>query len=210
MVYAVKSRKRCRMIYANVNRMNAESKYHASREQILSEHEEIVAAQSDPAQFEPLYNRYYERILRFVFQRTDSKDDAYDITAQVFISALENLRKYKHQGVPFSAWLFRIASNELNKMFRKNKVRQAVNIDDEQVADILHEIGEENSAETDSRLMLVIRQLDPDELQLVEMRFFEKRAFKEIADILDIQEPAVKARLYRLLERMKQMILKIQ
>ncbi|TND09553.1 MAG: RNA polymerase sigma-70 factor, ECF subfamily [Bacteroidetes bacterium] len=198
------------MFYANALFMNAESKYHASKEQILSEHDEIVAAQREPALFEPLYNRYYERILRFVYQRTDSRDDAYDITSQVFISALENLKKYKHQGVPFSAWLFRIASNELNKMFRKNKVRQAVNVDDEQVSDILLEIGHENTAETDSRLMLVLKQLEPEEIQLVEMRFFEKRAFKEIADILDIQEPAVKARLYRLLERMKNMITKLQ
>lgn len=198
------------MLYANSILMTVESKYHATREQMLSEHDEIVAAQKEPVKFEPLYNRYYERILGFVYQRTDSKEDAYDITSQVFINALENLKKYKHQGVPFSAWLFRIAVNELNKSFRRGKVRQAVNIDDEHVSDILHEVGEENTADTDARLMKALGQLDPEELQLVEMRFFEKRPFKEISDILGINEAAVKARLYRLLERMKDTILKIQ
>jgi len=198
------------MPYANASFMTVESKYHATQEQILNESDEIAAAQKDPVKFEPLYNRYYSRILGFVYQRTDSKEDTYDITAQVFINALESLKKYKHQGLPFSAWLFRIAANELNKSFRKNKVRQAVNIDDEQVSDILLEIGEETTADTDARLMNVLKQLEPEELQLVEMRFFEKRAFKEISEILGINEAAVKARLYRLLERMKHMITKLQ
>lgn len=183
-----------------------ETKYHATSAQILDEADEIKAAQADPAKFEPLYNRYYSRILGFIYQRVDSKDDAYDITSQVFINALENLKKYKHQGLPFSAWLFRIAANELNKSFRKQKVRQAINIDDTQVSDVLHEVGSENTAETDGRLMLALQKLDANELQLVEMRFFEKRPFKEISDILGINEAAVKARLYRLLERMKQLI----
>ena len=93
-----------------------------------------------------------------------------------------------------------------NKSFRKQKVRQAVNIDDTQVSDVLTEIGTENTGETDARLMQALQKLEPEELQLVEMRFFEKRPFKEISEILGINEAAVKARLYRLLERMKQMI----
>lgn len=188
---------------AKGNAMSIETKYHASREQIAAEELEIEAARGNPAKFAPLYNRYYARILGFVYQRVESKEEAYDITAQTFIAALENLGKYKAQGVPFSAWLFRIAINELNRYFRRSKVRQAISIDDTQVADVLHELGEEATAVTDERLMQCIQQLAPEEIQLLEMRFFEKRPFKEVCDILGISETAAKARVYRLLERLK-------
>jgi RNA polymerase sigma-70 factor (ECF subfamily) len=183
--------------------MTTDSKYHASREQIVAEEAEIEAARKNPAKFAPLYNRYYARILGFVYQRVETKDDAYDITAQTFIAALENIGKYKSQGVPFSAWLFRIALNELSRTYRKAKVRQAINIDDTQVADVLGELGEENSAVTDERLMKAIQELEPEEIQLLEMRFFDKRPFKEVCEVLNISETAAKARVYRLLERLK-------
>lgn len=183
--------------------MTTDSKYHASREQIVAEEAEIEAARKNPAKFAPLYNRYYARILGFVYQRVETKDDAYDITAQTFIAALENIGKYKSQGVPFSAWLFRIALNELSRTYRKAKVRQAISIDDTQVADVLEEMGEENSAVTDERLMKAIQELEPEEIQLLEMRFFDKRPFKEVCEVLNISETAAKARVYRLLEKLK-------
>lgn len=188
---------------AKGNAMSIESKYHASREQIAAEEAEIEAARGNPAKFAPLYNRYYARILGFVYQRVNSKEDAYDVTTQTFIAALENLGKYRSQGVPFSAWLFRIAINELNRFYRRSKVRQAICIDDTQVSEVLQELGEETTADTDSRLMKAVQQLQPEEIQLLEMRFFEKRPFKELCDILGITETAAKARVYRLLERLK-------
>lgn len=188
---------------AKGNAMSIESKYHASREQIAAEEAEIEAARGNPAKFAPLYNRYYARILGFVYQRVNSKEDAYDVTTQTFIAALENLGKYRSQGVPFSAWLFRIAINELNRFYRRSKVRQAICIDDTQVSEVLQELGEETTADTDSRLMKAVQQLEPEEIQLLEMRFFEKRPFKELCDVLGITETAAKARVYRLLERLK-------
>lgn len=190
--------------------MSIETKFHASREQITAEEAEIDAARGNPAKFAPLYNRYYARILGFVYQRVETKDDAYDITAQTFIAALENIGKYKSLGVPFSAWLFRIALNELSSYYRKSKVRQSINIDDTQVVDVLTELGEENSAITDARLMKAMQQLEPSEIQLLEMRFFDKRPFKEVCEVLNISETAAKARVYRLLERLKTIYTELQ
>ncbi len=190
--------------------MSIETKFHASREQITAEEAEIDAARGNPAKFAPLYNRYYARILGFVYQRVETKDDAYDITAQTFIAALENIGKYKSLGVPFSAWLFRIALNELSSYYRKSKVRQSINIDDTQVVDVLTELGEENSAITDARLMKAMQQLEPIEIQLLEMRFFDKRPFKEVCEVLNISETAAKARVYRLLERLKTIYTELQ
>lgn len=183
--------------------MTIESRYHATRSDIATEEKEIEAAKQNPNAFEPLYNRYYARILQFVYGRTTSKDDARDITQQVFMSALENIGKYKSTGVPYSAFLFRVALNELNRFYRRSKVRQAVNIDDEQVTDVMTEIGAENTGETDAKLMKSLQQLNPEEMSLMQMRFFDKVPFKDLCEILEISETAAKARVYRLLERLK-------
>lgn len=183
--------------------MNLIPKYHVTREEIEAEALEIDLAKENSSKFEPLYNRYYARVLSFVFQRIHSRDDAYDITQQVFIAALENISKYRSQGVPFSAWLFRIALNELSYSYRRSKVRQAINIDDVHVSEILGELQQENTAATDAVLMQIIEKLNPEEVTLLELRFFEQRPFKEISQILNIREAAAKARIYRLLERMK-------
>jgi RNA polymerase sigma-70 factor (ECF subfamily) len=183
--------------------MQIKSKYHVGREEIEAELAEIESARKNPKNFAPLYNRYYARVLGFVFQRVHAREDAYDITQQVFMSALEQIGKYKYMGVPFSAWLFRIALNELARSYRRGKVRQAVNIDDLQVDTLLGELEQENTSQTDSLLMRTIAQLNAEDVMLLELHFFEGRAFKEIAEILNIQEAAAKARVYRLLERMK-------
>lgn len=183
--------------------MTIESRYHATRSDIATEEKEIEAAKQNPRSFGPLYNRYYARILQFVYGRTTSKDDARDITQQVFMSALENIGKYKSTGVPYSAFLFRVALNELNRFYRRSKVRQAVNIDDEQVTDVMTEIGAENTGETDAKLMKSLQQLNPEEMSLMQMRFFDKIPFKDLCEILEISETAAKARVYRLLERLK-------
>lgn len=183
--------------------MTIDTRYHATRTDIAAEEAEIEAAKRNPQHFGPLYNRYYARILQFVYGRTTSKDDARDITQQVFMAALENIGKYKATGVPYSAFLFRVALNELNRFYRRAKVRQAVNIDDEQVTDVLTEIGAENTGETDARLMKALQQLQPEEMSLMQMRFFDKIPFKDLCEILEISETAAKARVYRLLERLK-------
>jgi RNA polymerase sigma-70 factor, ECF subfamily len=183
--------------------MTIESRFHATRNDIAAEEAEIEAAKYNPRAFGPLYNRYYARILGFVYQRVGKKDDAYDITQQVFIAALENIGKYKPSGVPYSALLFRIAINELNRFYRKSKVRQTVSVDDASVADVLIELGEETTAQTDARLMKALEQLAPEEMALMQMRFFDKIPFKELCAILEITETAAKARVYRLLEKLK-------
>jgi len=190
--------------------MKMETRYHATRTDIAAEEAEIESAKHNPRAFAPLYDRYYARILGFVYQRTNSKDDAYDITQQVFIAALENIGKYKATGVPYAALLFRIAINELNRFYRKNKVRQAISIDDEQVSDVLTELGEETTAQTDARLMKAVQQLPAEDIALLQMRFFDKIPFKELCEILEISETAAKARVYRLLEKLKNIYTSLQ
>jgi len=183
--------------------MNSMSNYHQSKREICEEMVLIDESKNDPSKFEPLYNKYFEPIYRFVAQRLDDSSIADDITSQVFYKALLNIQKYKHKGVPFSAWLYRIASNELNGFFRKNSVHRTVNIDSSNVNQLLEEIESDDKEMLFVALDKAIQGLKEKQLMLLEMRFFEKRSFKEIGLILGITENNAKVRLYRVLDKVK-------
>ncbi len=188
--------------------MGITSKNTVSQEELLAESKLVEAAKKSPAKFEALYNTYYERIFRFAYQRVDEKEVAFDITQQVFMKAMVNLKTYEYRGLPFSAWLYRIAQNELNQLFRKNSAHRSVNIDETDLRHMVDEMQADALEEYSKKLPDVISELDEEDLQLVEMRFFEKRAFREIADILDITENNAKVKLYRILDKMKEKLLK--
>jgi RNA polymerase sigma-70 factor (ECF subfamily) len=167
----------------------------------------ILAAKRQPERFKPLYEKYYPSILKFVFRRVVTKDDAYDITQQVFLQAMLSLHKYEYRGLPFSSWLYRIAINELNQVFRKGSKMRGVNFDTEELGEMVEEmLGAADIQEKEDVLMQTLLTLDESEYQLVEMRFFEKRQFKEIADILSITEANAKMKLYRILDKLKPVI----
>ncbi len=161
----------------------------------------VDAARRDPAAFEPLYNRYYKDLFRFVHRRLDSKDEAADVTQQVFLKALQKLETYRDKGLPFVAWLFRIAVNEMNMMFRKNKVQRTINLQSDELPPLLTET--DTQVQDDELLYKALNQLDADELWLVEMRFFEQRPFAQIAQIIEIPEATCKTRMYRVLEKLR-------
>lgn len=188
----------------SLNYMGASSKYTVTQQAIEQEWVEVQAAQKDRAAFRVLYSRYYEPIFRFVHQRSSDESLAADLTSQVFLKAMQNLHKYAYKGVPFSAWLFRIASNEIAQHFRKTKKNRVVTIEDQNISDIEDEYEDKAELEVNIGILKeVIQHLKPDEVQILELRFFEKRAFKEIADILDITENNAKVKIYRLLQKMK-------
>lgn len=184
--------------------------FHHSNEQLNEELIIIEAAKHNREQFAPLYTKYHKQIFNYVYQRMDSKDDAFDITAQVFLKALTNLEKYEFKGVPFASWLYRIAHNEVMQLFRTQKNKRAINAD---IGD-LRFICEESETPYFEDYIPVIKQLilelKHDELQLVEMRFFEKRPFKEIAEILDITEVNAKVRMHRIIEKLKKSLSKLK
>jgi RNA polymerase sigma-70 factor (ECF subfamily) len=140
--------------------------------------EEVVASPLDPVCFEPLYNRYYPRILSFVYQRLDSKETAKDITAQVFYRAMDKLKKYQPIGLPFSAWLYRIALNELNAAYRQKKSRRTIYLDHAGQLALQEELPELSSEMTDKQLWAALQILDTVDLDLVDMRFLRNGRLK--------------------------------
>jgi len=171
---------------------------------LLSDEEtEIVLAQQDPAQFRPLYNRYYQPIFIFILKRVESEALAADICSEVFLKALTNLPKYEMRGFPFSSWLYRIASNEINTFYRKQKKNRVVSITDAGIHSLFEELDEGEAQENLLMLKKIMGELDETSIQLIELRFFEKRSFKEMGEILEITENNAKIRTYRLLAKMR-------
>ncbi len=177
--------------------------YHHTEAQLEEELRWIEAAKLNPEQFRPLYEKYYKAIFSYLYQRMNSKDTAFDTTSQVFLKALTNLKTYEFRGVPFSSWLYRIAHNEMVQVFRKQKEQRVVNADINDLKFICEENKEVFFEEYIPALKKLIGKLNEKELQMVEMRYFEKRPFKEIAEILDITEINAKVRMYRIIEKLK-------
>jgi len=170
---------------------------------------EVQDAQQNPAKFRVLYNRYYEPIFRFVYKRTVDEVLAADLTSQVFLKAMQKIDKYVFKGVPFSAWLFRIASNEIAQHFRKQNKNRVVALEERTAQALEDEYEDKTDLEININLLkTVIQDLKPEEVEILELRFFEKRPFKEVADILDITENNAKVKIYRLLQKMKKRFVK--
>jgi RNA polymerase sigma-70 factor (ECF subfamily) len=171
----------------------------------------IEKSQRDPAHFRPLYEKYFKRIFLFVHRRVGDKAITADLTSQIFLKALTNIKNYEARGLPFSAWLFRIAINECSNFFRKTKRDRLVSLDTAAVHDLYEELTSEYGLE-DLRRQLphILSRLSPDELQAIELRYFEQRPFREVAELLGITETYAKVRVYRTLDKMKKLFTKDQ
>lgn len=167
------------------------------------EPELIKAARLSPEGFAPLYDYYYAPIFRFINKRFRDKDFAADVTQQVFLKALVNIDKYQDKGFPFSSWLYRIAVNEMNMIYRKAKNHVDHEVTEEDVSDLGKHLETGVNEEELTVLLGCVVELGGESAQLIEMRFFDKLSFKEIGDIFEITEANAKMKLYRVLEKLK-------
>ena len=181
--------------------------YHQTNDRMQEELGWIQAAKKDPQYFAPLYKKYHEQIFRYIYQRMDDEETAFDVTSMVFMKAMKNLHKYEYRGVPFSSWLYRIAKSELYQSFRDQKAQRTVNIETVQVFHVIDEFDQEENELNKERLVKSIAQLKEDDIQLIEMRFFEKRSYKEIGEILEISENNAKVKSFRALEKLKKIFI---
>lgn len=136
--------------------------------------------------------------------RTGGREDlAGDLTQQTFIKAMMHLDRYEDRGHSFGSWLYRIAQNEVSMHFRKSKKQYEVPVDENRIKDLAEDIEMSGlmSVEDQEKLVRLLNELDQDQQDLIELRFFQQFSFKEIADIYNITEANAKMRTYRILER---------
>jgi RNA polymerase sigma-70 factor (ECF subfamily) len=180
--------------------------HHKTKEQLEAELTEIEAAKADPDKFAVLYDRYFKSIFVFIYRRVDDEEQSADLTQLVFMKAMINIQRYQHKGVPFSAWLFRIAFNEVNMYFRKTNKERVVSLDQTNLGHIISEAKENDHDDNRRMLMAALATLDESEMQIVELRFFEERPFSEVAVITGITENNAKVKMYRILEKLKKLL----
>lgn len=174
-----------------------------SREEIIKEYEIVKACLHKPALFEYFYNKYFQDIYYFIYRRVSEESLAEDLTADAFLKAYQKLHTFKEMGVPFSAWLFRIALNEVNMHYRSSKKTIMISIERTQVNMIREEIHQELQEENMVFLGNALGSLKDKDRQMIEMRFFEKMSFREIGLIFGITENNAKVKVYRIIEKLK-------
>ncbi len=166
----------------------------------------IKKAKQNKDAFGLLYEKYWEPLFKFIFIKVQSLDDTGDICQATMLKAMLNISKYEDRGYPFSAWLYRIAINEINLYYRRKKKDKFVEIKETDVQTLMTEIkiSDVNSIGEQEKLLVILSQLKPKQAEIVEMRFFFRYSFKEIADFYNITEASAKMRLYRILDKIKQ------
>lgn len=159
------------------------------------------ASQGDRDAFGQLYERYIDRIFNYVYYRTGNLHDAEDLTARVFQRAMNHIKNYTDRGVPFSAWLYRIAHNLVANWHRDRSRRQEIPINDVPILPSKGDHPERNlvhSQEQDALLRL-IRRLPSERQNLLILKFVENMSNAEIGAIMGRSEGAVKSLYHRTL-----------
>jgi RNA polymerase sigma-70 factor (ECF subfamily) len=159
----------------------------------------IEAAQRDAGRFAELYERNFERVYAFVVRRVRNRAEAEDVTSEVFHRALANLRRFEWRGVPFAAWLYRLAANAIADRMERAGRETELAADD--VADpdpvALRQVEER------ATLYRLVGELPADQQRVVMLRFVEQKSIREIAQELRRSEGAVKQLQFRALESLR-------
>lgn len=165
------------------------------------EHLLIQLARHDKEAFGELYQRYVGRIYNYVYYRTGNVEEAQDLTARVFQRAMANIATYQEKGVPFVAWLFRIARNLVANWYRDQGRRPTVELDS-----ISHWYASERDPETvmqlaqnQESLLAAVRRLPEDRQDLLIYKFLHRMSNAEIGEIMGRSEGAVKSLYHRTL-----------
>jgi RNA polymerase sigma-70 factor (ECF subfamily) len=161
----------------------------------------IERAKTDKEAFGQLYELYVDRIYNYVYYRTGNAADAEDLTARIFVRAMQHIGRYRDQGVPFSAWLYRIAHNLVANWHRDRSRRKIISLDDIaqwRMSDDSPEFTTQLLQDKEMLLAAILR-LPADRQELLILKFVERLPNAEIGDIMDRSEGAIKSLYHRTL-----------
>jgi RNA polymerase sigma-70 factor (ECF subfamily) len=160
----------------------------------------IEAAQRDPDRFAELYEHNFDRVYAYVSTRVRDRGDVQDVTAEVFHHALEHLAQFEWRGVPFVAWLYRIAANAIVDLAKQAAREQSG--DPPEVA-VEPEIGE---IEERAQVFALVKNLSADQSKVILLRFVEEKSIRDVAKEIGRSEGAVKQLQFRALQNLRDML----
>ena len=166
----------------------------------------VAKAKEDPDVFGVLYERYVSRIYRYIYYRTGNRNDAEDLTAKTFFRALKGLPRYVDRGVPFTAWLYRIAHNVVANWLRDRSRRPVVNLEAVVVpsSDWHDPHGRAEAGEEIEQMLAAVRQLRDDRQELLILKFVAELSNAEIGEVMGRSEGAIKSLYHRTLVTLRE------
>jgi len=156
----------------------------------------VEAAQRDPSRFADLYEQNFYRVYAYVARRVRDRHQAEDVTAEVFREALAGIQKFEWRGVPFIAWLLRIASRAIADHWQRSG-RESGNPAQDTARPGPDEI------ERSAMLFQLVDRLPETQFRVIHMRFVEQKSIREIAGELGRSEGAVKQLQLRAIENLR-------
>ncbi len=151
------------------------------------------AQQRDQEAFAQLYEQHFDRIYRYVALRIGDKIEAEDMTQQVFLNALQSISSFKWKGIPVSAWLFRIAHNQVVDYLRKKAKQATVPLDESQVSsDSNPQLVAERGLDIE-QLLSATKQLTEAQREVIALRFTGELSTAQVAKAMGKSQGAVKA-----------------
>lgn len=161
----------------------------------MDEHLLIEAAQKDPARFADLYEENFERVYAFVVRRVRDRAEAEDVVSETFHSALKALPRFETRGVPFVAWLYRIAANEIAD--RARRAGREEPLDDSDAP------AKSDDVEQRALLYRLVDTLPPAQRAVIVGRFAEQRSIADLARQMGRSEGAIKQLQLRAIESLR-------
>ena len=163
----------------------------------MQDEENLVqrAKQQDQQAFAQLYEEHFDKIYRYVALKIGDKTEAEDMTQQVFLKALQSISSFKWKGIPFSAWLFRIAHNQMVDYLRKKKKRPVTLLDESLVSsgrDSNPQLMAERSVDIE-QLLSATQRLTEAQREVISLRFTGELSTAQVAKIMGKSQGAVKA-----------------
>ena len=161
----------------------------------------IEAAQKDPARFADLYEISFERVYAYVVRRVRDRAEAEDVTAEVFQHALANLKRFEWRGIPFCAWLYRIAANLISDRWQKSG--REIAVESERIESMPVSPAEIEEVERRATLFRLVDTLPAEQRNVVVLRFVQQKSIKEVAREIRKSEGAVKQLQFRALTNLR-------
>jgi RNA polymerase sigma-70 factor, ECF subfamily len=158
----------------------------------------VEAAQRDPAKFAELYESNFERVYAYIAWRMHDREETEDLTSDVFHRALASLPRFEWRGVPFAAWLIKIAANLITDRLKRRHHTNTLDPIEEHTADTSFEVVEHRA-----ELFRLVDRLPVDQRRVIVMRFAEEKSIREIARELGRTEGAVKQLQFRGLQNLR-------
>lgn len=168
----------------------------------------VEEAKANPEKFGELYDRFFDQIYRYIYRRVNDKETVNDLASQTFYDALSHIKSFEWRGYSFACWLYKIAHNNVLKWYREQGKMQKTDLAEGQeiVDQSSNQAQQLSENEARDEIQSILNQLDPEEKELIRLKFFEEASNIEIAEIMGLSANHIGVKVFRALKKVKQLL----